>query len=91
MPPLTQPEIDGALARLTTEEPMPDDFRDYRLLILDKLDALREGLDEQVKAVQDLSKDVSALKVQAGLWGALAGLAAPILAGIAALLLGGKP
>ncbi len=55
---------------------MTDDngFREYKRLILDKIEGLDDSYGELHTKLDRISEDVAALKARAGVWGGIAGL-----------------
>ncbi len=68
-------------------------FQQYKLMLLDRLDRFEEEIKALRRDVVDLKAEVVALKVKAGLWGAVAGALGPALMAIFYLLVraSGKP
>lgn len=68
-------------------------FQQYKLMLLDRLDRFEEEIKALRQEVAALHGEVVALKVKAGLWGALAGALGPALMAIFYLLVraSGKP
>lgn len=60
--------------------PPGEDWKDYRKLLIHRLDELSEGQTALRGDVAGLREDMVALKLKAGLWGAFAGLIPVLIA-----------
>lgn len=58
------------------------DFSEYRRLILDRLDRLDDEVNSISRTVSRIENDLTALKIRAGLWGAIAGALPGLIAAI---------
>jgi hypothetical protein len=61
-------------------------FSEYRRLILDRLDDLREDVKDLSKEMRLVEAQLLTLKVRAGLWGATAGVIPILIAAVVAYL-----
>lgn len=59
----------------------------YQKLVLSQLEAHNKDLNELSDKISDLRVEISALKIQAGIWGLMAGLV-PAVIGVALTFLG---
>lgn len=58
------------------------DFSEYRRLILDRLDRLEDEVQGVSRTVARIENDLTALKIRAGLWGAIAGALPGLIAAV---------
>lgn len=56
-------------------------WHEYKLLVIDRLDTLKDGLEQLTNTVNRIDKQVTAIKIKSGLWGAIAG-SVPTLIGM---------